>query len=103
MSNSDVHISARCTAERKEAYLRMADQLGYGNFSEFLLQLLDSMSEQWGGEDGYECHLLHVQDEQIVGVGPSPVTDVSRASAAFSVVAPKRFWRHVHRVVDSSS
>ena len=103
MSTNDVHISARCPQERKDAYIRMASQLGYSNFSEFLLQVLDSMADQWGGDDNYECHLLHVQGEQIVGMGPSPVTDVQGASAAYSVIGPKRFWRHVKRASESSS
>jgi hypothetical protein len=100
MSNSDVHISARCSQERKDAYIKMARQLGYRNFSEFLLHFLDAMTDQWGGDNGFECHLLHIQDERVVGMGPSPVTDVPRATAAFAVVAPKRFWRHVKRVCD---
>ena len=87
-------ISARCDIDRKEAYQEMARKLGYSNFSEFLLVVLDSLEGRFLDE-AWECHLLHVHEDKIVAAEAHEVGGVPMATSAFRIVAPERFWAHV--------
>ncbi len=88
------HINARCTEEQKRDYIELAHNFGYDNFSEFLIEMLESLKDKYRSE-GWESNLIHVSGNQIVAAEAHEVDGVPLATAAFPVVAPARFWNHV--------
>ena len=92
MSKQSSHINARWAPEKKEEYIELARHMGYSNFSEFLIALLDSLNDKYRG-DGWESHLVYVSGDRIVAVREAD--QIPMATAAFPVVAPSRFWRHI--------
>ena len=86
------HINARCSSEKKKEYIRLARHMGFSNFSEFLIALLDSLNDKYG-TDGWESHLVYISGDRIVAVRESD--QIPLATAAFPLVAPSRFWRHL--------
>lgn len=102
MPKQSSHINARCTQKKKGEYIELARHMGYNNFSEFLIAMLDSLNDRLRGE-GWESHLVYVSEDRIVAVRETE--QVPLATAAFPVVAPSRFWRHIeeHCIVDEIS
>lgn len=88
------YINARCTEAKKEEYIELAENFGFDNFSEFIITLLDSLSQKYL-EEGWECHLIHVNGETILAAEAQEVGGVPMATAAFKIIAPERFWAHV--------
>jgi len=95
------YINARCTEAKKRDYIELAGKFGYENFSEFIITVLDSLEQRYL-EDGWECHLIHVNGTTIVASEAQEVGGVPMATAAFKVVAPGRFWSHVRSSTSSS-
>lgn len=101
MTVRDEHINARCRSDQKDAYIRVAERFGYGNLSEFLLTVMDSLVEDYG-TDRYACHMLHVCDDRIVAVDTEGLDMVATPSAAYKVVAPERFWEHLRAAINDA-
>jgi hypothetical protein len=84
-------ISFRCSVETKERLVAASERLGYENLSEYILDVLDGVSRPVV-QEGWDCRLLHMQGDRVVGVGeegpslPLPV-------AAYPVVGPVEFWK----------
>lgn len=97
------YVSARCTSEKKASYHALAERLGYPDFSKFMIAMLDSLERDFGQNEEYECHLLHVRDDTILAAEAHEVDGVPFATAAFRVVAPRRFWDHVRQATAVSS
>ena len=86
------HINARCDEAKKERYIELSRRLGYSNFSEFLIAVLDSMSDKYCSE-GWESHLVHLVRDRVVSA--DRVAGAPIATAAFPIVAPEVFWKHI--------
>ena len=98
----DEHIHVRCDGQRKEDYGQLAENLGYDNLSAFITALLESMRDRYlDGE--WKSQLLHLSDDRIVAAEAHEVDGLPMGTAAFPVVAPARFWRHVREVTASSA
>lgn len=98
------HIHVRCDDDAKEDYVRIAANMGYPNLSSFIKALLDSMRDRYLDPD-WTSHLLHVSDSgQILAIDPaSSPGPVRMGTAAFPVVGPEHFWRHVREIIETSS
>jgi hypothetical protein len=103
MPPRSTHINARCTEEQKQAYIDLAASLGYGDgqFSEFLIDILEALRDSYN-EDAWTSGLVHLSENRVVAAEAHEVDGVPMATAAFHVVAPATFWRHVRRHVDVS-
>lgn len=94
MTAKTTHINARCDEKRKRRYMEMAESFGYANFSEFLIAVLDAMSDRYRDE-GWESHLVHVSGDRILAADAHEMNGIELAVSAFPVVAPATFWHHV--------
>lgn len=88
------HITARCSEEQKARYLDLAKRFGYDTFSDFLIHLLDAACERYEVE-GWECRILHLVEDRIVGSGPQATVEIRTGSSAFPIVGSEGFWAHV--------
>lgn len=91
-NSKDASISARCDPADRDRYRSLARRFGYSNFSEFLIEVLEGLDNEFGD---HESQLLHMSGERVVGSGPMPAG--GGPTSAFPVIAPARFWRHVQR------
>lgn len=94
---SSIMVSARCKREQKDAYIELAEALGFDSLSRFVIGVLDGMTERYSS-DSWECRLVHVNEDRIVAAEASDVGGVPLATAAYKVVAPKAFWDHIEQV-----
>lgn len=89
--------SIRVSRVRRNRYLDAAARLGIDNLSEFVLTSLDGVAGIVAS-DGWECRLVHLNDDKIVFTGEATPLDPSGCVlqvASFPVIAPKAFWRHL--------
>ena len=98
----DTALSARCSSDSKQRYKRSAERLGYDDLSEFMLDALDSISGAVDGA-GWECRLVHVAGNQVLGIGESGPEDVPLPVTAFPIVAPAQFWRALEAALKPST
>lgn len=91
------HFSARCRPDQKQRWMDLSLRLGYENFSEFLVLILDSLCDRYEVE-GWESRLLHVSGDRIVGAGLRS-EGVAAVAGAFPIVAPDHFWKAVEGAV----
>jgi len=94
--SKDTHVSARVQHTKKDDYRKVAGQLGYKDLSPFVVDVLDAFTGVVGA-DGWECRMVHISGDRIVGVGHQVDESVPTPVSAFEVIAPAHFWRLLER------
>ena len=90
--SKDASISARCEPKDRDRYRALARRFGYTNFSQFLIEVLEGLDNDFGD---HESHLLHMSEDRVIASGSIPAG--GGPTSAFPVIAPAHFWRHINR------